>query len=153
MTLRKYLSTLKIVYIALMVSLVSIGLISFFVFHLNSPDVVFQSRISRYAILAIAAAALAIWSFTGKLLKKDPSVPLRQRVQSWYIFRVVRGAVLESVGMTGIVASVITSDQAYLLAPAFVVGVLAVSLPSPLKISHELGLSAEESKELLEMND
>lgn len=153
MTLNKYLVTLKLVYITLIVSLLSIGLVAVFVFHLYEAEGVLQSRLSKYAILAIIAAALAFWTFSNKLLKKDPGIPLRQRVQSWYIFRVVRGAVLESIGMTGIVASIVTTDKMYLIAPVFVTGILAVSLPTELKLIHELGLSAEEVKELQTMNN
>ena len=153
MTLNKYLATLKLVYIALIVSLLSIGLVAVFVFHLYEAEGVLQNRISKYAILAIIAAALAFWTFSNKLLKKDPAIPLRQRVQSWYIFRVVRGAVLESVGMTGIVASIITTDKMYLIAPVFVTGILVASLPTEFKLVYELGLNTEEVKELQTMKN
>lgn len=151
MTLKKYLVTLKLVYTSLIISLVSLGLVTVFVFHINNTAEVVISRTSKYAILAVVLAALALWTFTGKLLKKDPALPLKQRVQSWYIFRVVRGVVLESVGMTGIVASIVTSDAMYLIAPAFVVAILVISLPSEVKVVHELGLRSNEADELQTM--
>lgn len=151
MTLKKYLINLKLVHTALIFSLISLGLVAVFVFHINNTGEVFISQTSKYAILAVVLAALALWTFTGKLLRKDPSIPLKQRVQSWYIFRVVRGAVLESVGMTGIVASIVTSDEMYLIAPAFVTAILVVSLPSEEKVVYELGLPPEEAKELQTM--
>lgn len=152
MTLAKYLTILKLVYISLIASLAMFSLVSFFVFFSKEGSAVSTAGLPKYGILAVTFASLAGWTFTGKLLKTDRTIPLQQRLQSWYNYKVVRGVVLESVGMVGVVATVITNDPLYFLAPIFIAGILFTVLPSETRIRADLGLSADEMDELRQLN-
>jgi len=152
MTLNKYLTILRLVYISLITSLVLFTLVSFFVFFSQNEPSTVPAGLPKYAIIAIALAALAGWTFTGKLLKTDPGIPLQQRMQSWYNYKVIRGAVLETIGMIGIVGSVVTYDPMYFLAPIFIATVLVTVMPSERRVQIDLGLSSEEMENLKKLN-
>ncbi len=152
MTLKKYLTILRLVYISLISTLVLFTAVSFFVFFSIGGVTQAPVGLPKYAILTVTMAALAGWTFTGKLLKTDPTIPLQQRMQSWYNYKVIKGAVLESIGLVGVVATIITYDPLYFLAPIFIAGILFTVLPTERRVQIDLALSQEEIEELKKLN-
>ncbi|WP_339787173.1 hypothetical protein [uncultured Imperialibacter sp.] len=152
MTLKKYLTILRLVYISLMSTLALFTMVSFFVFFSGEGATIIPTGLPKYAILAVALATLAGWTFTGKLLKTDPNIPLQQRLQSWYNYKVIRGGVLETVGLIGVVGAIVTYDAMYFLAPVFIFAILFTVLPSERRIQIDLALSEEEMEELKKLN-
>lgn len=144
MSFKKYLTILKLVYIALISSLAIISGVSFFVFFSSGAGMPDPIALPKYAILTVAVAALAGWTFTGKLLKKEKDIPLPQRLQSWYNYKVIRAGVLETIGMVGVVGAIVSHDAVYFLAPLFIASILVIVMPSDRRIQIDLELTSDE---------
>jgi len=152
MTLNKILTTLKLIHMALASSLGMFAVVIFFVFFSEDAAKGALVEVPKYALMAVLTAILLSWVFSRKMLKKGSDIPLDKRLQGWYSFRIVRCALLESIGMFGVIATIFTSDTTFFVAPIFIGAILIISIPNETRLQLELALSHDEMEQAKKLN-
>lgn len=150
--LNKFLTTLKLIHIALAISLGMFGAVIYFVFFGEGSTAGALVEVPKYVLMAALTVILLSWVFSSKMLKKGSDVPLDKRVLAWYNFRIVRCALLESIGMFGVIATIFTGDPTFFVAPVFIAAILVISIPNEARLQLELGLSHDEMEQAKKLN-
>jgi len=152
MMLNKLLTTLKLIHIGLATSLGMFGAVVYFVFFSDSSAAGAIVEVPKYVLMAALSVILLSWVFSSKMLKKGSDIPLNKRVLAWYNFRIVRCALLESIGMFGIVATIFTGDTTFFVAPVFIAAILIISIPNEARLQLELSLGHDEMELAKKLN-
>ncbi len=150
--LNRFLTTLRLIHIALATTLGMFGAVVYFVFFSDGSTTGAIVEVPKYVLMAALAVILLSWVFSSKMLKKGSDIPLDKRVLGWYNFRIVRCALLESIGMFGVIATIFTGDTTFFVAPVFIGAILIISIPNEARLQLELSLSHDEMEQAKKLN-
>lgn len=152
-TSKSYLNTLRIIYFAMMASMILFGLVSFFLISTliivrnPDPDI---ALILRYVLFAVTPVSLSIGYFIFKqyLASTSQITSLKARLFRYQIAVLIRSACLEIPGMLGAACAFITGELSFLLFTAIMIMMFLMLMPGVGAIVQDLGLSQQEKATL-----
>ena len=149
-TSKSYLSTLRIIYLALVASMTLFGVVSFFLTVTDSIEVNADADfvlMMRYILFAVTPAALGGGYFVFKnTLSGAVGLPsLKEKLMKYQVAVLVRSASLEIPGLLAAVAALITGELSFLLFTAIIIVLFIMLLPGINTIVQDLNLSRKET--------
>ena len=143
MTIRSYLTTLKLLYASLLMSILIFLAIAYWMVTSNeTPADASLEEILMFTTLGAALAGLAAGYFVFKSLiaKIPPTATLKTKLMEYQKAVIIRFACLEFPAMLGIVSAIITGGLTFFYVPAALIFIFIMLRPTPQAVIEDLAL-------------